>query len=149
MFNQDTGKATASPCDKAKSPPHSWDRREASHLEQNERSAELEKLQTCSYIIFVKIKFTWNPAKAESNRRKHGVRFEDAVHVFLDPLHLTVQDRIEGGEHRWQTIGQVYGTAVLLVAHTVTEVGPEATETIRIVSARRATPQERKRYANG
>ena len=97
----------------------------------------------------MKMRFVWDPAKAESNHRKHGVRFEDAVRVFFDPLHLTVQDRVEGSEYRWQTIGQVGGAAVLLVAHTVTEEGPEPVETIRIISARRATPQERKRYANG
>lgn len=97
----------------------------------------------------MRMRFVWDPAKAESNQRKHGVRFEDAVHVFFDPLHLTVQDRVESGEYRWQTIGQVGGAAVLLVAHIVTEDGPEAVETIRIISARRATPQERKRYANG
>ena len=97
----------------------------------------------------MKMRFVWDPAKAESNHRKHGVRFEDAVRVFFDPLHLTVQDRVEGHEYRWQTIGQVAGAAVLLVAHTVTEDGPEPVETIRIISARRATPQERKRYANG
>jgi uncharacterized DUF497 family protein len=97
----------------------------------------------------MRMRFVWDPAKAESNHRKHGVRFEDAVRVFFDPLHLTVQDRVEGGEYRWQTIGQVAGAAVLLVAHTVTEDGPEPVETVRIISARRATPQERKRYANG
>ncbi len=97
----------------------------------------------------MRMRFVWDPAKAESNHRKHGIRFEDAVRVFFDPLHLTVQDRVESGEYRWQTIGQVGGAAVLLVAHTVTEDGPEPIETIRIISARRATPQERKRYANG
>ena len=97
----------------------------------------------------MRMRFVWDPAKAESNHRKHGVRFEDAVQVFFDPLHLTVQDRVEGGEYRWQTIGQVGGAAVLLVAHTVTEDGPEPVEVIRIISVRRATPQERKRYANG
>lgn len=97
----------------------------------------------------MKMRFVWDSAKAESNHRKHGVRFEDAVQVFSDPLHLTVQDRVEGGEYRWQTIGQVGGAAVLLVAHTVTEDGPEPVEVIRIISARRATPQERKRYAHG
>ena len=97
----------------------------------------------------MRTRFVWDPAKAESNHRKHGIRFEDAVRVFSDPLHLTVQDRVEGGEYRWQTTGQVGGAIVLLVAHTVTEDGPEPVETIRIISARRATPQERKRYANG
>lgn len=97
----------------------------------------------------MRMRFVWDPAKAESNHRKHGIRFEDAVRVFFDPMHLTVQDRVEGGEYRWQTTGQVEGATVLLVAHTDTEEGPESVETIRIISARRATPQERKRYANG
>ena len=42
----------------------------------------------------MRMRFVWDPAKAESNQRKHGVRFEDAVLVFFDPLHLTVQDRV-------------------------------------------------------
>lgn len=93
------------------------------------------------------IRFAWDPNKAASNRRKHGVSFEDAARVFLDPLHLTHQDRIESGEYRWQTIGRIYGVAVLLVAHTVTEeTEPESVEVIRIISARKATKAERKRY---
>lgn len=93
------------------------------------------------------IRLTWDPGKADSNRRKHGVSFEDAARVFLDPLHLTHQDRIEGGEYRWQTVGRIYGITVLLVAHTVTEeTGPEPVEVIRIISARKATKAERKRY---
>lgn len=95
----------------------------------------------------INIRFTWNPDKAETNRRKHRVSFEDAARVFLDPLHLTHQDRIEGGEYRWQTIGQIYGVTVLLVAHTVTEeTDPEPVEVIHIISARKATKAERKRY---
>lgn len=46
------------------------------------------------------------------------------MRAFFDPLHLTVQDRVEGGEYRWQTTGQVGGATVLLVAYTVTEDGP-------------------------
>ena len=99
----------------------------------------------------MRMRFVWDPAKAESNHRKHGIRFEEAVRVFFDPLHLTVQDRVEGGEYRWQTLGVVHGVIVLLVAHTITEDEDkgEPVEEIRIISARRATPQERKRYANG
>lgn len=97
--------------------------------------------------------FEWDPAKAESNLRKHGVHFETAVQVFRDPLHLTVLDRIEGGEYRWQTIGQVCGTAILIVAHTVTEPGADEAsdpvERIRIISARAATPKEKRVYAKG
>lgn len=93
------------------------------------------------------LRFVWDPAKADSNRRKHGVAFEDAVRVFLDPFHLTVQDRIEGGEYRWQTIGRIYGVTVLLVAHAAAEENdPEPVEVIRIISARKATRLERTRY---
>lgn len=71
--------------------------------------------------------------------------------VFLDPLHISVQDRIEVGEQRWQTVGQINGLAVVLVAHTFTEEGPldEPVEVIRIISARPATRKERKRYEEG
>ena len=71
-----------------------------------------------------------------------------AVQVFRDPFRLTRQDRIEDGEERWQTLGVVHGVTVLLVAHTITEDDTEgdAVEVIRIISARRATPRERKRY---
>ena len=98
----------------------------------------------------MKVVFTWDPAKAAANRRKHGVGFEDAARVFDDPLHLTVQDRVENNEQRWQTVGRVHGAVILLVAHTVVmEDGPEPVETIRIISARAATRRERKYYADG
>jgi uncharacterized DUF497 family protein len=42
-----------------------------------------------------------------SNLRKHGISFEEASHVFHDPLYVSVQDRIENGELRWQTLGFV------------------------------------------
>ena len=90
------------------------------------------------------ILFEWDEAKAKINRLKHGVSFEEAMLVFGDPLALAEQDRIEGGEFRWQTIGMVGGVVLLLVAHTVREEGLD--EIIRIVSARRADRMERKRY---
>ena len=97
-------------------------------------------------------RFTWREAKNLSNQRKHdGLSFEIAARVFLDPLHLSVQDRIEDGEQRWQTLGQVGGVTVLLVAHTFTEEGPTdaPVEVIHIISARRATRRERIRYEQG
>jgi uncharacterized protein len=45
-------------------------------------------------------RFEWDEAKAKSNARKHGVRFEDAMLVFADPYALVEQDRLEGGELR-------------------------------------------------
>lgn len=91
------------------------------------------------------IQFEWDQAKAKSNRRKHGVDFEDAMHVFDDPFALAEQDRTQEGEALWQTIGLAGGVLLLLVAHTVREEA--GTEVIRIVSARRANRKERTRYA--
>lgn len=97
------------------------------------------------------VRFEWDEAKNLSNQRKHdGVSFEEARLVFYDPLHVSVQDRVEGGEQRWQAIGAVQGFVILVVAHTVTEedADGEPVEIIRIISARRATPRERRRYEN-
>jgi uncharacterized protein len=86
-----------------------------------------------------------DPAKGLRNERKHGVRFEDAMHVFKDPDALFEQDRSdETGEFRWQALGRAGGVAVLLVAHTIREEGGR--EVIRLISARRATRKERTRY---
>jgi hypothetical protein len=90
------------------------------------------------------ILFEWNEEKANSNRRKHGITFEDAMQVFDDPFALAAQDRIEDGELRWQTIGVVEEVLIVLVAHTLRE--ERADEIIRIISARRATRKERTRY---
>ena len=90
------------------------------------------------------IRFEWDEAKAKSNERKHVVRFEDAMLVFADPYALVEQDRIEGGELRWQTLGLVGGIVLILVAHTVRN--EQEDEIIRIISARRAVRKERKRY---
>lgn len=93
------------------------------------------------------IRFEWDPAKALSNRVKHGVSFETAVRVFADPLALSVADRVEGGEQRWQTIGLVEGWLLLLVAHSWCD--DDGLEVVRIISARRVTAAERRRYDEG
>lgn len=103
----------------------------------------------CNYIIaMTNIRFEWDEAKDRANRRKHGISFEEAARVFLDPYHLSVQDRHEDGEERWQTIGMVHGLIALLVAHTYVERDErgEMVEVIRVISARRATKVERRRY---
>lgn len=97
------------------------------------------------------VRFEWDEAKNLSNQRKHdGVCFEDACRVFQDPLHVSVQDRVEEGELRWQSVGAVHGFMILVVAHTLWEEDAEggSMEVIRIISARRATPRERQRYEN-
>ena len=90
------------------------------------------------------IRFEWDPAKAASNLRKHRVSFELAMRVFSDPFALSEQDRIEGGERRWQTLGMVEGIVLLLVAHTVRDEGD--IDVIRIISARLADRRDRRRY---
>lgn len=88
--------------------------------------------------------FEWDETKAESNERKHGVTFEDARGVFDDPNAILEQDRIVDGEARWIALGIVNGESVIVVAHSVEETPTE--ETIRIISARRANREERRRY---
>jgi uncharacterized protein len=95
------------------------------------------------------MRFSWEDAKNRSNQKKHdGISFEMAAHVFADPLRVTRQDRVEGGEARWQTIGTVSGVIMLLVAHTIIDDDTGMVEDIGIISARRATARERKQCEN-
>ena len=85
--------------------------------------------------------FEWDPAKAEHNRSKHGVTFDEAASVLDDPLSATFDDPDHStGERRLITIGHSSLARLLIVSHT------ESGETIRIISARLATPAERKRH---
>ncbi len=86
--------------------------------------------------------WTWDADKAQTNLRKHSVSFEAAVLVFDDPMLLTSPDP-HADDDRWRTIGRV-GLGTLFVVHTIFDAGGG-----RIISARRATPSERKRYADG
>jgi len=87
--------------------------------------------------------FEWDEYKAKSNLRKHKISFDVAVQVFNDPSAVSMQDRIESNEERWKTIGKVNGVTILSVAHTVIL---DETETIRIISARKATYREKIYY---
>jgi hypothetical protein len=93
-------------------------------------------------------RFEWDPVKAAANLRKHRVSFEIAMRAFADPFALSEQDRIEGGERRWRTLGMVEGRVLLLIAHTFSDEDEdgEAIEVIRIISARAADRNERRRY---
>lgn len=88
--------------------------------------------------------FYWDERKNLANRKKHHLSFEEAIHVFNDPLARTKQDRVARGEERWQTIGTVRGIVVVLVAHTIHRENDE--DIYRIISARKATRFERNRY---
>ena len=93
------------------------------------------------------MRFIWDENKNRRNRAKHKISFETASLVFDDPHAISIIERIENGEERWQTLGLAAGIVVLLVAHTYLGQGGE--EVIRIISARKATPQERKIYEEG
>jgi uncharacterized DUF497 family protein len=89
----------------------------------------------------------WDDAKDRRNLAKHGINFEVAKSVFQDPFALSIQDRIVEDERRWQTLGAIGGVVVVMVAHTYEE--REGEEVVRIISARKATPLERKAYEQG
>jgi uncharacterized DUF497 family protein len=107
-------------------------------------------LNTYKNVITVKcvadIHFEWDEAKNLANQRKHGVSFEEARQVFLDPLSFSLLERIERGEERWQTFGMVDGVLLLMVVHTFREEEDAVSEVVRIISARRANRRERRRY---
>jgi uncharacterized DUF497 family protein len=92
------------------------------------------------------MRFDWDESKNRVNRAKHDIDFAFARLAFDDPFAITVQDRDVDGEQRYQLIGAVY-SRVILVAHAVPAAGlGEDEEAIRIISPRKATHLERKRY---
>lgn len=88
--------------------------------------------------------FEWDDEKAASNLAKHGVSFDLARDVWNDPFYVVLPDRVEAGEQRWHAIGMVGAVVVLIVVHSHPE--PDDEGRIRIISARKATAYERKRY---
>jgi uncharacterized DUF497 family protein len=85
------------------------------------------------------IEFEWDPKKANTNVRKHGVDFADAVGVFLDQCAITISDTNEE-EERFVTIGMDF------LGRTVVVVFAWRGDRVRIISARRANGMERKEY---
>ncbi len=87
------------------------------------------------------MKFSWDPKKAAANLKKHGVSFEEASTVFHDTLSITGSDPDHSGqEQRFVTFGNSSQDRLLVVAHT------DEGETIRMISARLVTRQERRIY---
>ncbi len=83
--------------------------------------------------------YEWDPDKAKSNQKKHGIRFADAVGVFEDENAITIDDEHER-EARYITIGKDFLSRILVVVYTFRDI------VIRIISARKATTRERKMY---
>ena len=90
--------------------------------------------------------FTWDPDKAAQNLRKHQVAFEDAMLIWDDPHHLVLFDRVADGEERWHILGSAAGVTLLLAVHTYLN---DDEDHVRIISARKATKQERRAYEHG
>ncbi len=82
----------------------------------------------------------YDPAKAASNLKKHGVSFADAEGALLDPLAVTIEDTSAEGEQRFVTMGLGSAGEILVVVYVNYE------ERYRIISARRATQRERRVY---
>jgi uncharacterized protein len=86
------------------------------------------------------MEYEWDANKAESNRQKHGVDFADAVSVFADDFAITVMDK-HPDEERFITIGIDALSRILVVVYTW-----RSESCIRLISARKATRQERRQY---
>ena len=84
--------------------------------------------------------YAWDPAKAQTNAAKHGVRFNDAIAVFEDDDALTDRDLSSQDEERWVTVGRDALERITVVVYTWRG------DTIRLISARLATRSERKEY---
>ena len=85
--------------------------------------------------------FEWDDKKAETNLQKHGISFEEASTAFGDDLSITIEDPLHSqNENRYILIGQSIHARTLVVVHL------EKTDSIRIISARKATKKERKFY---
>lgn len=90
------------------------------------------------------VRFEWDARKALSNRKKHGISFDEAQSVFFDEFALQFFDEEHSaeGEDRFVMLGLSHHSRILVVCHCEREEG----NVIRIISARRATSKERKHY---
>lgn len=84
-------------------------------------------------------RFEWDADKDLANRRKHGISFEEAATIFDGPM-LSLEDDSDPREVRERSYGLIGGLVVGCVIHT------DRDDTIRIISARKATPNERKLF---
>ena len=92
----------------------------------------------------MRLRFEWDPRKAAANRRKHGVSFEEAATCFDDPHGSYFRNEAPSYEERLILIAYSQKQRLLFVVHA--EVGKES---IRIVSARKASPTQKKLYDMG
>jgi uncharacterized protein len=88
------------------------------------------------------LKFSWDPAKNNSNQKKHSLSFEEASTCFLDPMHILIDDPDSSAdEERLVLIGTSSKSKLLVVVHL-----DISSDLVRLISARKATKSERKQY---
>ncbi len=85
----------------------------------------------------------WDPEKAKTNFQKHGIRFSDAEFVFYDPMAIEIEEQLVDGERRFVSVGSDSIGRILIIVYVYKE------DSIRMISARKATPRERKAYEKG
>jgi uncharacterized DUF497 family protein len=90
--------------------------------------------------MFSDMRVTWDPNKAEINLEKHKIRFSDAEMVLYDPFAMTLEEHVVATEQRFVTIGSDVVGRIIAVVYSY------RADTIRLISARKATPTERKQY---
>ena len=89
------------------------------------------------------LRFEWDPRKATTNLRKHGISFAEAETAFSDDFAVVAEDPDRpDGEERFLLLGMSGGLRVLLVVHCIREAG----SVVRLISARKATRSERAQY---
>ncbi|MGI8403097.1 MAG: BrnT family toxin [Gemmatimonadaceae bacterium] len=89
------------------------------------------------------MEFDWHEAKNRINIRRHGVDFADAIRIFESPTFERWDDRRDYGEDRWLAVGLVDGIELTVI---YTDVHTDRGQVRRIISARRATKNERQAY---
>jgi uncharacterized protein len=90
-------------------------------------------------------RYEWSEVKNRTNFTKHGISFETAILIFEDPRIVSEIERVVDGEERWQSMGEIGSGLIVLVAHTW-KLENEFDEAVRVISARKATPKERRKY---
>lgn len=99
----------------------------------------------CTRVISQYLTYEWDSLKDETNRKKHGISLEFAINAFDDPHGVYLYDKSHSiGEERLQYIGAVSGKMLIFVV--ITERKSFSHTTIRLISARKATQQEKLIY---
>jgi uncharacterized DUF497 family protein len=123
-----------------------WGAARDSNYFKNEKDNDILSIFLDICILYVytrKMDIVWDPEKARTNMKRHGIRFSDAEMVFFDPNALTREDLDVNNEQRFVSIGMDAIGRVLVVVYTYRG------EDIRLISARSATKREREKYEEG